>query len=431
MQYYSTHMKSDLVSFREAIFQGLAPDGGLYMPLLIPSQSVRLFTKELPYSKLAAQLIAPFVEDEIPENILNEICESAFSFPVPVVKLDHKKFVLELFHGPTLAFKDFAARFMARSMAFFMENESKERTILVATSGDTGSAVANGFYRIEGIKIVILYPSGRVSHIQEKQLTTLGKNITALEVDGTFDDCQEMVKAAFLDEEIRSLKQLGSANSINIARLLPQAVYYVWAWIQSGKPENCVFSVPSGNFGNLTGGLIAKRMGLPVKKFIAAVNSNDVFPQYLNSGNFNPMPGKRTLSNAMDVGNPSNLDRINALYAQDVKSIRDDIDSYSFDDDNTRETILQTLEQYNYLSDPHTAVGISGFNNFKEVHGSNNYGIILATAHPGKFSDILEPVINKQIGLPSQLKNCLVKEKNSIKISNDYIELKNYLIDTK
>ncbi|MDP6400241.1 MAG: threonine synthase, partial [Candidatus Marinimicrobia bacterium] len=295
MRYFSTNQHSSAVGFREALFHGLAPDRGLYLPESIPEFDRSFYQREMTYSELAAEMIQPFVSNNISSAELMEICNAAFTFDIPLVCLIDDIYVLELFHGPTMAFKDFAARFMARCMEHLL---SEEITILVATSGDTGSAVANGFFGLDGIQVVILYPSGRVSAIQEQQLTTYGGNITALEVEGSFDDCQHMVKEAFLDKSVNQRRSLSSANSINIARLLPQSVYYAWAWKQINTDQPIVFSVPSGNFGNLTGGIIAKHMGLPVEKFIAATNANDVFPKYLETGEFNGMPSKQTISNA-------------------------------------------------------------------------------------------------------------------------------------
>lgn len=426
MKYYSTNFKTDKVSFEEALFQGLAPDGGLYMPESFPTFSAEFFNSNWEYPELATELIAPFVECEIDKKSLLNICNSAFDFPIPLIDLEQNIHILELFHGPTFAFKDFAARFMARTMQFFMKNKNVERTVLVATSGDTGSAVANGFYKMEGINVVILYPSGRVSEIQEHQLTTLGENILAIEVEGSFDDCQKIVKTAFLDSEIRNQKQISSANSINISRLLPQSIYFTWAWICARRPKDVIISVPSGNFGNLTGGLIAKKMGLPITKFLAAVNSNDVFPKYLQTGKYKPKPSKQTLSNAMDVGNPSNFARIQNLYQADKEKINKDILSLSIDNDLTIKEIKEIKNKFNYLADPHTAVGLNGLKNFL---GKNQTGIVLSTAHPGKFADVIEPIIGEKIKLPNQLEASLKKEKKRILIPNNYEQFKSILLD--
>lgn len=430
MHFYSTKDSSKTVGFKDALFQGLAPDGGLYMPKSIPVLNTDSFNSNLTYPELAVGMIHPFTKDDISKSILTDMCESAFDFSVPIIELNENDSVLELFHGPTLAFKDFAARFMARTISYFLENENQELTILVATSGDTGSAVANGFFGIDGIKVIILYPSKRVSPIQEKQLTTLGGNITALEIDGTFDDCQRMVKTAFRDKDLLNHRLLSSANSINVARLLPQSVYYAWAWIQCGKNETVVFSVPSGNFGNLTGGLLANKMGIPVEKFIASTNVNDVFPKYLSSGNVNNQKAVQTLSNAMDVGVPSNLERIQNLFYDDVDQIKVDISSWSFNDEQTKIALRNIIEKYNYLVDPHTAVGFLGLEKYRDKTHSTTKGIILSTAHPGKFHDVLEPLVGEKIALPEQLKFAMIKEKAAHYMSNRHSDLKEFLLTT-
>jgi threonine synthase len=425
MRYFSTNRQSTAVGFREALFQGLAPDRGLYLPESFPEFNRTFYQKKMTYIELASEMIQPFVSENISSGRLLDICKAAFTFDIPLVYLIDNIFVLELFHGPTMAFKDFAARFMARCMEYLL---SDEITILVATSGDTGSAVANGFFGLDGIQVVILYPSGRVSAIQEQQLTTYGGNITALEVEGTFDDCQQMVKEAFLDQNLNQQCSLTSANSINIARLLPQSVYYAWAWKQIGTDQSIVFSVPSGNFGNLTGGIIAKHMGLPVEKFIAATNANDVFPKYLETGEFNAMPSKQTISNAMDVGMPSNFDRILKIYNENVNELRRDLTSWSFQDNETKYAIKYTKNKLNYLADPHTAVGLSGIEKYRQEVNKNLTGIALATAHPGKFPQVVEPVINEKIVIPKQLQKSMEKEKNSIIIPAHYSYLKEFLI---
>jgi len=425
VRYFSTNQQSSAVGFREALFHGLAPDRGLYLPESIPEFERAFYQREMTYSELAAEMIQPFVSEDISSAELMEICNAAFTFDIPLVCLIDDIYVLELFHGPTLAFKDFAARFMARCIEHLL---SEEITILVATSGDTGSAVANGFFGLDGIQVVILYPSGRVSAIQEQQLTTYGGNITALEVEGSFDDCQHMVKEAFLDKSVNQRRSLSSANSINIARLLPQSVYYAWAWKQINTDQPIVFSVPCGNFGNLTGGIIAKHMGLPVEKFIAATNANDVFPKYLETGEFNGMPSKQTISNAMDVGRPSNFDRILKIYNENVNEVRRDLISWSFQDDETKYAIQYTKDKLNYLTDPHTAVGLSGIEKYRQEVNAHFTGIALATAHPGKFPQVVEPVINEQIAIPRQLQKSMEKEKNSIIIPAHYSYLKELLI---
>jgi len=428
LRFFSTKNNAVSVGFKDALFQGLAEDGGLYMPETIPHLGTDFFQSNLSYSECAVGMIHPFTKDDLTLAQLSDICELAFDFPIPIKKLNETDSVLELFHGPTLAFKDFAARFMARTMSHFLENENKEITILVATSGDTGSAVANGFFNIEGIKVIILYPSNRVSAIQEKQLTTLGGNITALEINGTFDDCQRMVKSAFQDAELRSRFTLSSANSINVARLLPQSVYYAWAWKQCGENNPIIFSVPCGNFGNLTAGLFANRMGIPVEKFIAATNANDTFPYFLNSGTLQDQDAIQTISNAMDVGVPSNLDRIQTLFHDDINLIKKDISSWSFSDDETKDCIQNIHNNFDYLIDPHTAIGVLGLNEYREKTNSRTKGIVLSTAHPGKFADVIEPIIGENIPLTDSLQIAMEKEKISIKMSKKFSDLKDYLL---
>ena len=428
MRFFSTKNNAVSVGFKDALFQGLAEDGGLYMPETIPHLGTDFFQSNLSYSECAVGMIHPFTKDDLTLAQLSDICELAFDFPIPIKKLNETDSVLELFHGPTFAFKDFAARFMARTMSHFLENENKEITILVATSGDTGSAVANGFFNIEGIKVIILYPSNRVSAIQEKQLTTLGGNITALEINGTFDDCQRMVKSAFQDAELRSRFTLSSANSINVARLLPQSVYYAWAWKQCGENNPIIFSVPCGNFGNLTAGLFANRMGIPVEKFIAATNANDTFPYFLNSGTLQDQDAIQTISNAMDVGVPSNLDRIQTLFHDDINLIKKDISSWSFSDDETKDCIQNIHNNFDYLIDPHTAIGVLGLNEYREKTNSRTKGIVLSTAHPGKFADVIEPIIGENIPLTDSLQIAMKKERISIKMSKKFSDLKDYLL---
>ena len=427
MQYFSTKKKCAAVSFKEALFKGLAPDGGLYLPESIPEFDLEFFKSGLSYPELACEMIDPYVSGDISTADLEQITKSAFTFDIPLIFLNDKLGVLELFHGPTLAFKDFAARFMARCMEHLLYDEI---TVLVATSGDTGSAVANGFFGVKGIQVVILYPSKRVSPIQEKQLTTLGDNISALEVEGSFDDCQRMVKEAFLDDNLREKRSLSSANSINIARLIPQSVYYAWAWKQVSNGDSVVFSVPSGNFGNINAGILAKRMGLPVKKFIAATNANDVFPKYLQSGKIKPQPSKHTLSNAMDVGKPSNLDRILKLYNQDLNALQEELTSWSFSDNETRSSIHNTKDSFNYIIDPHTAIGLLGLDTYHRENGTDYMGIVLGTAHPGKFADVIEPIISEKVSMPKRLKESMSKEKHATMVPNQYSYLKEYLLET-
>jgi threonine synthase len=432
MKFKSTNNKSEIVSFRSAVLQGIADDGGLFLPIEFNKLDEDFIKNITSYSfqETSLEIAKLFSGDDIPETDLKNIVYDAINFPAPLAKLNDELSVLELFHGPTFAFKDFGARFLAKTSEYFLKNENKKTTILVATSGDTGSAVANGFYGLDNIDVVLLYPSGKVSNIQEKQLTTLDKNITAVEVEGTFDDCQRFVKQAFADEALKKKMTLSSANSINIARLIPQSFYYFNAYAQiQDKSKPVIFSVPSGNFGNLTAGLFAKNIGLPVEKFIAAVNANDVFPKYLDSGEFTAKPSVKTLSNAMDVGNPSNLARINSLFMNNVNSIRDVIFSKSFSDKQTLEEIESVYKKYNYIIDPHGAVGTLAVKEYQKVNNDKSNYVVLETAHPAKFLDVFSDEIKSAIVFPEKLKECLQKEKRSVKIPNDFNVFKNYLLE--
>lgn len=436
MELYSTNGKSEIVEFREAVLEGLASDGGLFMPRKIPVMSPDFFKHldSMSLQEISFEVARTLLGGNIPVSALKDIVDSALNFDVPLIHIEDNRYILELFHGPTLAFKDVGARFMARVVSHFAKGPGKELTILVATSGDTGSAVAQGFYNLSGIRVVILYPQSKVSELQEKQLTTVGGNVTALEVEGTFDDCQGMVKEAFQDTSLNGKLSLTSANSINIARLLPQAFYYFYAYAQALKAQPeirdsrkpLVFSVPSGNFGNLTAGLIAKRMGLPINHFIATTNVNDVVPEYLTGGEFRPRPSKQTISNAMDVGNPSNFDRMLELYNHDIQRMRADITGYSFTDDETRNAIREVYEQDRYIMDPHTAVGNLGLRRYQQSH-PDALGISLSTAHPAKFGSIVEPLIGEEIELPQALKESLGREKRSIVVPNSYEALRTFL----
>ncbi len=432
MKLYSTNDKNNIVSFKDAVIHGIAKDGGLFMPTEIPILDKIFFETISDYSlnEIAFKVSEAFLKDDLTEDEISSIISAAFDFSAPLTQLDENINILELFHGPTLAFKDFGARFMAQTLSTLNKKNDKEITILVATSGDTGSAVANGFYKSKGINVILLYPSGKVSKLQEQQLTTLNENITALEVEGTFDDCQRLVKSAFKDNEIKQKLTLSSANSINIARLLPQSFYYFYAYAQlKDKTKKTIISVPSGNFGNLTAGLFSRAMGLPIDKFIAATNSNDVFPKYLESGKFLVKPSVLTISNAMDVGNPSNLARIQALYDNDVTKIRDVIFSSSFSDDQTKAKMKDVFDTNKYVIDPHGAVGFLALEKYLEENNINNYnGIVLETAHPAKFIDIVEEVIKHKIEIPDRLKACLEKKKNAIKTSNKFTDFKEYLM---
>lgn len=425
MKYFSLQHTSPKVSFKEAVINGLAPDRGLYFPENITKLPTDFIENIAQYSneEIAYQAIKQFIGNEIPEKDLKQIIKETISFDFPVKAIDKNIGTLELFHGPTLAFKDVGARFMARCLGYFNQQNPEQITVLVATSGDTGGAVANGFLGVSGVEVVILYPSGKVSDIQEKQLTTLGQNITALEIDGVFDDCQEMVKTAFLDTTIK--RKLTSANSINVARWLPQMFYYFFAYKElHNKYENLVFSVPSGNFGNICAGIMAQKLGLPIKHFIAATNVNDTVPQYMKAGNYNPKPSKATISNAMDVGNPSNFIRILELFNQDFNNLKELFSSYSFTDEMTRGAMQRIYKNTNYIADPHGAVGYLGLktHNLKD----DEYGIFLETAHPVKFLDIVEDTLDLKIDIPINIKAIIDKEKKSIQIQT-YEELKSFL----
>ena len=432
MMFISTNGKSEETTFFKAMRSGLAPDGGLYMPLVIPniltlfSQSAR----DVSFRQIAFEMARPFLEKELDECAIKSITDDAFNFPLPLKRIEQGVYVLELFHGPTLAFKDFGARFMARLFSEKAEKEGGNVTILVATSGDTGSAVANGFYNVKGVDVCILYPKGKVSPLQEKQMTTLGGNITALEIDGVFDDCQRLVKEAFVDAELSRLMNLSSANSINIARLLPQSFYYAFAYneLKNAGVTDLVFSVPSGNFGNLTGGLLAKKMGMPVKHFLAATNRNDVVPRFLQGDQFSSQPSVQTISNAMDVGNPSNFVRMQYLYNNSDEALRKDVSGYSYSDELTRETILDVYERSGYLMCPHTAIGYRAAAEYGLSNRKHANSVILATAHPVKFRNVIEPVINQSIEIPKNLTETLKKDKKTIHMGADYSEFKSFLL---
>ncbi len=428
MKYYSTNRKSIRVNFREAVLKGIADDQGLFFPEKIealPEEIIRNFQKT-GLTELACTIASIFVKNDIPDKVLSEIIEDSLNFEIPLVKVEENIFSLELFHGPTMAFKDVGARFLARCMGYFTET-SKTITILVATSGDTGSAVANGFLGIEGIDVVILYPSGKVSPLQEKQFTTLGKNITAIEVSGTFDDCQKMVKQAFADPELKKRINLSSANSINIARLIPQSFYYFFAYAQLAQDSlPLIISVPSGNYGNLTAGLIAKRLGLPVEIFLAASNINRPVPDYLETGEFKPRSSLETIANAMDVGDPSNFARILEMYDHSWKAIRKEIIGYSYTDDQIRKTIKQVYKKTGYLLDPHGATGYLALKEYLYDHPG--IGIFFETAHPAKFHTIIEEVIEENLIIPDRLKQYNKREKKTILINNRFEDMKSFLL---
>ncbi|MEZ5040930.1 MAG: threonine synthase [Saprospiraceae bacterium] len=441
MKLYSTKDRSTLYDLKEAVMKGLPDDNGLFMPTQLPTLPASFIENlaDFSFQEIGFKICKVLFQDTIPDAALHSIVENALGFPAPLVELDAQKYILELFHGPSLAFKDFGARFMSQLMGYFNRDEKEELVILVATSGDTGGAVAAGFYQTPGIKVVILYPSGKVSFLQEKQLTTLGHNISALEVDGTFDDCQALVKQAFLDVELNKKIRLSSANSINIARLIPQSFYYFEAYKQLSKGGNpVVFCVPSGNFGNLTAGLIAREMGLPVHHFIAATNINDVVPAYLSTGNYLPRASKRTLSNAMDVGNPSNFARMLDLYKaveginshenQTWQSMKNAISGYAFDDKKTEKGVLEVKEKYGYILDPHGAVAYLALKEYQQKH-PNTRGVILETAHPAKFLDDMERIIGDKLAIPDRLLSLADKEKKAVMTPNKFEFFKDWLLD--
>lgn len=429
MQYYSLENPNNITSFKQAVLRGLAEDKGLYFPKTITplSDDFIRHISDYDHDEIAYIAIKQFVGDTFTEGELREIIKETLSFHFPVVAISENIFSLELFHGPTMAFKDVGARFMARCLGKINKNTEHKTTVLVATSGDTGGAVASGFLGVNNVEVVILYPSKKVSKVQEKQLTTLGENIRALEVNGTFDDCQAMVKKAFLDKEILAQKSLTSANSINVARWLPQMFYYFFAYKQLKKHnKKLVFSVPSGNFGNICAGLMAKKLGLPIRHFIAATNVNDVVPEYLLSEIYKPKPSVQTISNAMDVGDPSNFVRIQQLYNGDWNSLKKDLSGFAFTDEQTRDAMKVLYTKYSYIADPHGAVGFLGLKKYGlETDGIS---VFLETAHPVKFLDVVEPVIGREIEHPPQIAEIMGKTKKAHNI-NDYNELKSFLLD--
>ncbi|MBN9382570.1 MAG: threonine synthase [Chitinophagaceae bacterium] len=430
MNYYSLNNPSAKVSFKEATIKGQAPDKGLYFPEKIPALPADLITNitSLSHEEIAIRVIRPYIGDTIPEKELERIISETINFNFPLVPVTGDISSLELFHGPTLAFKDVGARFMSRCLGYFVKDQSQPVTVLVATSGDTGGAVASGFYDVPGVNVVILYPSGKVSSVQELQLTTLGKNISALEVGGTFDDCQRMVKTAFADPDLIRALFLTSANSINVARWLPQQFYYFFAYREwADKDHPPVICVPSGNFGNICAGLLAHRSGLPARHFIAACNANDIVPSYLQTGTYIPKPSTPTLSNAMDVGDPSNFVRILEIFHHEFTSLKKVMTSYSITDEETRRTIRDVYRKYHYLPDPHGAVGFLALERFLAEHPGEK-GFFLETAHPVKFYDAVEKETGEKVLIPDTIKNLLGRKKQSIKINPDFQQLKNILL---
>ncbi len=451
MNYYSLNKQSPIVSFKEATVLGQAPDKGLYFPETIPLVDKELITniESISNEEIAFRVIQPFILNEIAEDELYRIVTETVNFPIPLVKVNERISSLELFHGPTLAFKDVGARFMSRCLAQFVKGADKKITVLVATSGDTGGAVANGFYNVNGVEVVILYPSGKVSSVQEKQLTTLGNNIHALEVNGNFDDCQQMVKQAFTDVELNKQLFLTSANSINVARWLPQQFYYFFAYKQwKEKDQPPIISVPSGNFGNICAGILAHMSGLPVQHFIAACNTNDIVPAYMKSQQYNPKQAVATISNAMDVGNPSNFVRILELFHQQFPQLKEKFSSVSITDDETKATMKRVFDEYNYVLDPHGAIGYLALERYLNNEGettqnthsgspaffkggslaSEQKGIFLETAHPVKFYDVVEPVLNQPIPLPEAVQQIIDLPKQSLKMEASFTQLKEYLM---
>ena len=431
MRYYSTNKQAADASLEEAVVKGLASDKGLYMPYTLKAlpQSFYDEIENLSFQEIAYRVADAFFGEDVPAEVLKQIVYDTLSFDTPVVQVKENIYSLELFHGPTLAFKDVGGRFMARLLGYFIKKEGKKQVnVLVATSGDTGSAVANGFLGVEGIHVYVLYPKGKVSEIQEKQFTTLGKNITAIEVDGTFDDCQALVKNAFMDKELKGHLTLTSANSINVARFLPQAFYYFYAYAQMkklGKADNLVICVPSGNFGNITAGLFGKRMGLPVARFIAANNRNDIFYQYLLTGEYKPRPSVATIANAMDVGDPSNFARVRDLYGDDHDAICKDISGAAYTDEQIRETVQRAYNETGYLLDPH---GACGYRALSEGLKPGESGVFLETAHPAKFLQTIESILHKEIPIPEKLQAFMRGTKQTVQLSKDFADFKAYLM---
>ena len=432
MQYYSTNGKAPLATLEEAVVRGLAPDKGLYMP-----QEIRPLPQEfydnienMSFQEMSYQVAHNFFGDDVDAESLREIVFDTLAFETPIVKVEDNIYSLELFHGPTLAFKDVGARFMARLLRYFIKREGKEQVnVLVATSGDTGSAVANGFLGVDGIHVYVLYPKGKVSKIQESQFTTLGKNITAIEVDGVFDDCQALVKSAFMDEELQGHMNLTSANSINVARFLPQAFYYFNAYAQAkklGKADNLTICVPSGNFGNITAGLFAQRMGLPIKHFIAANNANDIFYNYLLSGIYSPKASIQTIANAMDVGDPSNFARILDLYKSSHAEICNHISGATYSDDEIAATMKKCYEQTGYVLDPH---GACGYQALKDNLKEGETGVFLETAHPAKFKEKVDAILSTDIEIPTRLADFMKGKKQSLEMAADFSAFKQFLLN--
>lgn len=431
MKYYSTNKNAPLADLHKAVVKGLAEDRGLYMPEQIKMLPKSFFDniQDMSFQELSYVVADAFFGEDVEAEALKQIVYDTLAFETPVVQVDGRIYALELFHGPTLAFKDVGARFMARLLQYFIRQEGKEQVnVLVATSGDTGSAVANGFLGVDGIHVYVLYPKGKVSKIQESQFTTLGKNITAIEVDGVFDDCQALVKNAFMDEELNKHMKLTSANSINVARFLPQAFYYFNAYAQMkkmGKADNLVMCVPSGNFGNITAALFGHQMGLPIKRFIAANNANDIFYQYLQTGIYDPKPSKQTLANAMDVGDPSNFARIYDLYGGSHEKVTSIISGATYSDEQIRETVLACYKQTGYILDPH---GSCGYRALQEGLKDGEYGVFCETAHPAKFKETVDSITKGDVEIPERLAAFMRGKKESVPMSKEFNDFKAFLM---
>ncbi|MDR1417225.1 MAG: threonine synthase [Prevotellaceae bacterium] len=429
MKYYSTNGQVPPATLKDAVLKGLADDNGLYMPERIPLLSSDFFASlhKKTLREVALEVAAALFGDDIAASSLRDMVYGALSFDIPLVKVADNLYSLELFHGPTMAFKDVGARFLARMMQHITRNEKVETNVLVATSGDTGSAVANGFLGVAGITVTVLYPKGLVSKIQESQFTTLGQNVCAVEVEGTFDDCQRLVKQAFLDKELNAQRRLTSANSINLARFIPQAFYYFWGWAQMPQGSEVVVCVPSGNFGNLMAGLMAKRMGLPIKHFVAANNANDIFLKYLQTAKFSPRPSVATIANAMDVGNPSNFARIMDLYGSDHAKLSADISGYSYSDPQIREVVKRVFDETGYMLDPHGACACEALREYLK-RDKRAKGIFLETAHPAKFKETMDDILSADIAIPQKLQAFMSGQKQSVGMSNRYEDFRDFLL---
>lgn len=429
MKYFSTNRESNLVSFKEAVINSLPADKGLYFPesILVLEPQTILNLKDASLPAIGFQMMKDLVQPDISESQLKDIVDDALSFEIPLVQVRENIFSLELFHGPTYAFKDVGARFLARCLGEFSKKEARETTILVATSGDTGGAVANGFYGVEGVKVIILYPSGKVSDLQEKQLTTLGGNVTALEIDGDFDACQALVKQAFLDEELNSKMNLTSANSINIARWMPQSIYYAWLSLQMDNPSEALIAVPSGNYGNVTAGMLAKRMGFPLGKFLVCSNANDVIPRYLKSSKYEVSPTVSTYANAMDVSDPSNFPRMLELYGHSFEGISQVVSGFTLHDEQILETIKQCHDETGYVLDPHGAIGYEGL---KQNLKADQQGVFLETAHPIKFAPVMEKALANELKIPAFAEELMLKQKRSTKMTREFSDFKDFLMST-